>query len=52
MIREVDRRRSEIGSVRDELSDDGTAFLRGVVVAAALSLPIWVGIVWSLTSLV
>lgn len=41
-----------IRSIPDELTVGGTGLLRGVAFAAALSLPIWSGIVWGITRLV
>jgi hypothetical protein len=43
---------SGIGSVPGELSEGGTALLRGVAFAVALSLPIWSGLVWGITRVV
>ena len=51
MIQEVARPPALSHRVRDELLEDRAGLFRGLLVATAVSVPLWSGLIWTLTKI-
>jgi hypothetical protein len=51
MIQELARPTAMTHVVRDELLEDRAGLFRGLLVAVGLSVPLWGGMIWTLTKI-
>ena len=49
MIQELARPTAMAHGIQDELIEDRAGLFRGLLVAMAVSVPLWVGLIWTLT---
>jgi hypothetical protein len=51
MIQELARPTTMVHRGPDELIEDRAGLFRGLLVAAAVSVPLWAGLIWTLTKI-
>jgi hypothetical protein len=51
MIQELARPTAMAHGIEDELLEDRAGLFRGLLVAAAISVPLWVGLIWTLAKI-
>ena len=51
MIQELARPTAMTHGIQDELLEERAGLFRGLLVATAISVPLWVGLIWTLTKI-